>query len=184
MIGDDGEQLGIMPTEEALSLAESKELDLVEVSPTARPPVCKIMDYGKFKYEQSKKQRESKKKQHTVQVKEVKFRPKTEEHDYQFKKRHAEEFLEKNHKVKITVQFRGRELDHRDRGQRIMERLQEDLGHVASVEREPKFEGRLMVMYLAPLQNKQPKPDSKEGKNAEDENQSRGEETVSENRDG
>ena len=155
MIDSDGEQLGIMPTDKALTLAAETGLDLVEVSPTARPPVCRIMDYGKFKYEQRKKQRESKKKQQATQIKEIKFRPKTEEHDYQFKKRHAEEFLEKGHKVKITLVFRGREMNHMELGQSILARLREELAHVGAVERMPKLEGRLMVMYLAPDSTKQ-----------------------------
>jgi translation initiation factor IF-3 len=150
VIDAEGEQLGVMETDKALALAEEQGLDLVEVSPTARPPVCRIMDYGKYKYEQSKRQREAKKKQHTIQVKEVKFRPKTEEHDYQFKKRHAEEFLEKGYKVKITMMFRGRELDHRELGMKMLERLEGDLEHVGAVERPAAFEGRLIVMYMAP----------------------------------
>lgn len=158
VIDADGNQLGIMPTEKALEVADEKGLDLVEVSPTARPPVCRIIDFGKFKYEQSKRQREARKKQHTIQVKEVKFRPKTEEHDYQFKKRHAEEFLEKGYKVKITMMFRGRELDHRELGMKMLERLENELEHVGSVERAPSFEGRLIVMYLAPLPSGSKKP--------------------------
>jgi translation initiation factor IF-3 len=157
VIDAEGEQLGIMATDKALALAEEQGLDLVEVSPTARPPVCRIMDYGKYKYELNKKQKESKKKQHTVQVKEVKFRPKTEEHDYQFKKRHAEEFLSKGHKVKITMMFRGRELDHRELGMKMLGRLEEDLAEVGTVERAAKFEGRLITMFMAPLAGR-PKP--------------------------
>lgn len=148
--------MGVMPTEEALAKAAEEGLDLVEVSPTARPPVCRIMDFGKYKYEQNKKQKQSKKKQHTVQVKEVKLRPKTEEHDYQFKKRHAEEFLEKHHKVKITLLFRGRELDHKELGMRILKRMEVDLAHVGVVERPAQFEGRIMVMYMAPHAGKVP----------------------------
>jgi translation initiation factor IF-3 len=151
VIDDEGSQLGVMQTEKALELADEQGLDLVEVSPTARPPVCRVTDFGKFKYEQSKRQRESRKKQHTIQVKEVKFRPKTEEHDYQFKKRHAVEFLGKGYKVKVTMMFRGRELDHRELGMRMLQRLQVDLEKIGSVERAPMFEGRLIVMYLAPL---------------------------------
>jgi translation initiation factor IF-3 len=150
VIDAEGEQLGVMATDNALALADDQGLDLVEVSPTARPPVCRIMDFGKFKYEQNKRQRETRKKQHTIQVKEVKFRPKTEEHDYQFKKRHAEEFLEKGYKVKVTMMFRGRELDHRDLGMRMLHRLEEDLAETGTVERAAKFEGRLIVMYMAP----------------------------------
>lgn len=150
VIDSDGEQLGVMPTEKAMEIADGKGLDLVEVSPTARPPVCKIVDFGKYKYEKSKRERESKKKQHVIHVKEVKFRPKTEEHDFQFKKRHAEEFLEKGDKVKFTVIFRGRELDHREMGFRMLNRVKEELAHVGVVERDAMFEGRLMTMYMAP----------------------------------
>lgn len=159
VIDHEGEQLGVMPTQQAIEIAEEQGLDLVEVSPTARPPVCRIMDFGKYKYELSKKQKQSKKKQHTATVKEVKLRPKTEEHDYQFKKRHAEEFLEKNHKVKFTLMFRGRELDHKERGLKMLERMAQDLAHVGTVEREARFEGRIMVMYMAPHVGKaKPKP--------------------------
>ena len=155
MIDEEGEQLGVMTTDRALELAQTRGLDLVEVSPTARPPVCRIMDFGRYKYEESKKKKESKKKQHSVQIKEVKFRPKTEEHDYQFKKRHAEEFLGKHCKLKLTIMFRGREMAHRERGEVLLKRLIEDLSHVGTVEREPKFEGRLMVMYMSPLSQQQ-----------------------------
>jgi translation initiation factor IF-3 len=172
-------------------MAQELGLDLVEISPTSRPPVCRIMDFGKFKYEQSKKLKQSKRKQHTFQVKEVKFRPKTEEHDYQFKRRHAEEFLEKHFKVKVTVMFRGREMDHREMGYRILDRLVKDLAHVGNVDRAAEFEGRLMVMYMAPLPGKpgQTKkkpaaaavaaPQPKEETHAKAEDQSRGDETVS-----
>lgn len=150
VIDKDGSQLGVMPTEKAIALAEESNLDLVEVSPTARPPVCRIVDYGKYKYERNKKLRQSKKKQHTIQVKEIKLRPKIEEHDYQFKRRHAEEFLEKAHKVKFTVIFRGRELDHKELGARVLERMKEDLAHIGVIERPAQFEGRLMTMFMAP----------------------------------
>jgi len=140
----------VMPTEKAVGLADEEGLDLVEVSPTARPPVCRIMDYGKYKYEKSKRTKESKKKQHVVHVKEIKLRPKTEEHDFQFKKKHAEEFLEKHNKVKFTVFFRGREFDHQEMGQRILARMREELAHVGVVEKAPVFEGRLMTMFMAP----------------------------------
>jgi translation initiation factor IF-3 len=180
VIDGEGEQLGVMATEKALKLAEEQGLDLVEVSPTARPPVCRIMDFGKYKYEMSKKQKESKKKQHTIQVKEVKLRPKTEEHDYQFKKRHAEEFLGKNHKVKITLMFRGREMDHKELGAKMLKRMEEDLAHVGEVERPARFEGRIMVMYMTPLtgkikpkekQPKKPEDIVKEGTDAKDQDQ-------------
>ena len=181
-----------MPTHEAIRMARDQGLDLVEVSPTSRPPVCRVMDFGKYKYELSKKQKQSKKKQHTFQIKEVKFRPKTEEHDYQFKKKHAEEFLEKHYKVKFTLMFRGRELDHKEMGYKILDRLTKDLVHVGTVDRKPEFEGRLMIMYMSPLPAKvQPKAharpvataaspsEAKEVSHAEIEDQPSGEETVS-----
>ena len=165
VIDENGEQLGVMATQEAQVLADDKGLDLVEISPTARPPVCRIMDYGKFKYERNKKLKESKKKQHVIQVKEVKLRPKTEEHDYQFKKRHAESFLQNNNKVKFTIIFRGRELDHKDIGFKMLKRVEEDLAHVGEVERTARFEGRLMVMYMKPNEaQKQSKKKPKEAK--------------------
>jgi translation initiation factor IF-3 len=156
VIGSDGEQLGVMPTEKAIGLAQEQGLDLVEVSPTAVPPVCRIVDFGKFKYEKNKREKQARKKQHTIHVKEVKFRPKTEEHDYQFKKRHAEDFLSKSYKVKFTVVFRGRELDHREMGNRILERIKADLAHLGVVERSAQFEGRLMTMFMAPVPGRQP----------------------------
>ncbi len=161
VIDAEGEQAGVMATDRALAIAEDLGLDLVEVSPTAKPPVCRIMDFGKFKYEQKKRQKETRKKQHTIQVKEVKFRPKTEEHDYQFKKRHAEEFLEKGYKLKVTMMFRGREMDHRELGMRMLQRLEVDLAEAGTVERAAKFEGRLIVMYMAPAVGKV-KPKSKQ----------------------
>jgi translation initiation factor IF-3 len=144
------------------------------------------MDFGKYKYELSKKQKQSKKKQHTFQIKEVKFRPKTEEHDYQFKKKHAEEFLEKHYKVKFTLMFRGREMDHKEMGYKILDRLTKELVHVGQVDRKPEFEGRLMIMYMAPLPAKiQPKgkpaapSEEKEVNHAQAEIKPVGEETVS-----
>jgi len=136
--------------DEARSMADAKGLDLVEVAPTARPPVCRIMDYGKFRYEQSKKAQEARKKQKTVQVKEVKFRPKIDEHDYNFKKNHAVRFLTADDKVKATVMFRGREVTHPEIGEQILSRLREDLAELAEVERPPKLEGYNMVMILQP----------------------------------
>ena len=150
VIDENDEQLGVMATHEAQALADERGVDLVEISPTARPPVCRIMDYGKYKYEQSKKLKESKKKQHVIQIKEIKLRPKTEEHDYQFKKRHAESFLLKNNKVKFTIVFRGRELDHKDLGFKILKRIEEDLAGTGEVERPARFEGRLMILYMKP----------------------------------
>ncbi len=156
----------MLPTDKAIVLAEELGLDLVEVSPTAVPPVCRIVDFGKYKYERNKRLKQSKKKQHTVQVKEIKFRPKTEEHDYQFKKRHAEDFLSRSYRVKFTVVFRGRELDHKEMGDRILGRIKADLAHLGLVERGAQFEGRLMTMFMAPLPGKQsvkPSPHKTDG---------------------
>ncbi|HTU02016.1 MAG TPA: translation initiation factor IF-3 [Candidatus Sulfotelmatobacter sp.] len=146
----DGTQLGIVPTEEALSKAYALNLDLVEVAPEARPPVCRIMDYGKFRYEQSKKAREAKKKQTVIELKEIKLRPKTEEHDFQFKTKHAERFLKEGNKAKVTMMFRGREMVRMDRGKALLTRFVETLKEVAVVEQPPKVEGRNMTLILAP----------------------------------
>ncbi len=156
VIDEEGNQLGVLPTAQALQMAQEKGYDLVEISPTSRPPVCRIMDFGKYKYELNKRSKESKKKQHVIQVKEIKLRPKTEEHDYQFKKRHAEEFLKKNNKVKFTLVFRGRELSHKEMGDKMLKRIAQDLSHVGSVERAISFEGRFMIMIMAPSAAKQP----------------------------
>ena len=142
--------MGIMETRDALRLAEEKGYDLVEVSPQAKPPVCKIMDYGKYKYELSKKAKDAKKKQRFWQLKEMRFRPKTEDHDYTFKMRHIREFLSQGNKVKVMVGFRGREMSHKEFGQRIMERLQSDLTDVGVVEHKPKMEGRSLTMTIMP----------------------------------
>jgi len=150
VIGANSEQLGIIPLNEALALAESQQLDLVEVSPTAVPPVCRIMDYGKFKYQQSKKLQEARKKQVQVQVKEVKLRPKTDEHDLLFKIRHVRRFLEEGNKAKITVVFRGREITHMNLGQVALDRFVEDLKDIAIIEVRPKMEGRNMFIIVAP----------------------------------
>jgi len=150
VISPDGTQLGIMPIDQALQTAYSQNLDLVEVAPEARPPVCRIMDYGKYRYEQSKKAREAKKKQTIIELKEIKLRPKTEEHDFQFKARHAERFLKEGNKAKITMMFRGREMIRMDRGKALLDRFVETLKDVAVVEQAPKIEGRNMTMILAP----------------------------------
>ncbi len=139
-----------MKTGQALSLAEERALDLVEVAPTAQPPVCRIMDFGKYRYEQSKRAQEAKKNQKTVQVKEVKFRPKIDEHDFQFKKNHIIRFIKEENKVKATVMFRGREVTHADIGEQILRRLMGELEDIADVEREPKLEGHTMTMILNP----------------------------------
>ena len=151
LIGDEGEQIGIVSIDEARERAEETGLDLVEVAPDARPPVVKLMDYGKFKYEQARAAREAKKKQHTIQVKEVKFRPGIEEHDYEFKTRHARRFLEEGNKVRLTMMFRGRQITHSELGLEVLQRVKEDLGDVGKVESEPSFEGRVMFMVMAPL---------------------------------
>jgi translation initiation factor IF-3 len=150
VINPDGGQMGILPIQEALEAAKSFSLDLVEVAPEAKPPVCRIMDYGKYRYEQSKKTREAKKKQTIIQVKEVKLRPKTEDHDFQFKAKHAERFLKEGNKTKVTMMFRGREMVHLDRGRVQLDRFAEALKDVAVIEQHPRLEGRNMVMILAP----------------------------------
>ena len=150
MIDENGNQLGIVDPRHGLGLANESGLDLVEVSPTAQPPVCRIMDYGKYRYEQSKKAHEAKKHQKTVHLKEVKFRPKIDEHDFNFKKNHIIRFLKEDNKVKATIMFRGREITHAEIGERILRRLLEDLDELAMVERRPKLEGHTMTMILSP----------------------------------
>jgi translation initiation factor IF-3 len=149
VIDDTGGQIGIMPPQQALALAREKGLDLVEISPTANPPVCRIMDYGKFQYLEQKRQRQAKKHQKIIEVKEIKFRPKVDEHDYQFKKKHIERFLEDGDKVKATIFFRGREMAHPEIGRRILERLIDDLAEVATPENMPRQEGNQMHTILA-----------------------------------
>jgi translation initiation factor IF-3 len=149
-VGPDGEQLGILPIDQALARAQELGMDLVEVSPMAKPPVCKIMDYGKFKYTEKKKQNEAKKKQVVVQLKEVKLRPRTEEHDYNVKIGKIREFLHEANKARVTVMFRGREITHRELGQKILQRVIEDVKEVAVIESAPRMEGRQMFMILAP----------------------------------
>lgn len=158
VIGDDGAQVGVLAVRDALTLAQSRGLDLVEVSPTARPPVCRIMDYGKFKYEQNRRARKAKKKQHHMQLKEIKMRPKIEEHDYSFKIEHAREFLKQRDKVKFTVTFRGREIAHQDLGHRLIQKVIAALVDVALVESPPRSEGRTLTTVLMP---KAPKPTGK-----------------------
>ena len=161
MIDPDGVQLGILTPEEALEKARGLGLDLVEVAPLAKPPVCRIMDYGKYRYEQAKKAREAKKKQAVIQVKEIKLRPKTDEHDFQFKARHVDRFLRAGHKVKVTMMFRGREMVHTDLGKRHLDRLADVLKDLGQVEQAPRLEGRNMTMVLGPrpdLKPASPKP--------------------------
>jgi len=150
-VDEDGEQLGVLDTRDALDRAREKGLDLVEVAPNADPPVCKIMDYGKFKYQQQKKLQEAKKKQTVIKIKEVKFRPKTDEHDYQTKLGKILKFLDDGDRCKVTVFFRGREIVHKDRGLKMLERVVTDTAEVAKVESRPMSEGRTMTMMLAPV---------------------------------
>ncbi len=154
MIGADGNQLGVVPIAEALRVAEEAGLDLVEIAPQADPPVCRIMDYGKFRFEISKKQQAAKKKQKQIQVKEIKFRPGTGEGDYQIKLRNLIRFLSDGDKAKVTVRFRGREMAHRELGMELLKRVEKDLEEYATVEQHPKLEGRQMVMVLAPKKRK------------------------------
>ena len=150
VVSQDGEQLGIMPTQEAQQLAEDGGLDLVEVAPNEKPPVCRIMDYGKYKYQRSKRQQQAKKNQKVIVVKEIKLRPKTEEHDYKFKTQHVRRFLHDGHKAKVTIVFRGREMAHTELGRRVLDRIIIDLEDVATMEQMPKQEGRNMTMVLGP----------------------------------
>ena len=150
LIDHEGEQVGIVPTQEALDRAREVGLDLVEIAPTSKPPVCRIMDYGKFKYEQSKKEKLAKKKQHTSQLKEMRYRPKIDEHDYSFKTRHVRGFLESGCKVKAFVFFRGREMAHQELGRRVLDRLIKEMSDIANVDIKPIMEGRKMNMILAP----------------------------------
>lgn len=150
LVGEEGEQLGICSLEEALQKAGEAEIDLVEIAPQAEPPVCKLMDYGKFKYRESKKQHEAKLKQKQVQVKEVKFRPRTDEGDYQVKLRNLIRFLEDDDKVKVTLRFRGREVTHQELGLKLLRRVEADLAEYGMVEQFPRLEGRQMVMVLSP----------------------------------
>ena len=151
LVGPDGSQIGIVSIQEALSRAQELDLDLVEVAPMASPPVCRIMDYGKFKYERDVRQKEARKRQVRVEVKEMKMRPKIDPHDYRTKKGHIERFLKVGAKVKVTIMFRGREMAHTELGRRLLDRLTEDLKELATVESFPKLDGRNMVMLFAPL---------------------------------
>ncbi|MEW6059847.1 MAG: translation initiation factor IF-3 [Actinomycetota bacterium] len=150
LVGPDGAQIGIVSTQEALRRAQELDLDLVEVAPQANPPVCRIMDYGKFKYERDIRQKEARKKQARVEVKEIKFRPKIDPHDYGTKRGHVERFLKAGSRVKVTIMFRGREMAHTDLGRRILDRLVEDLKDLAVVDTAPRQDGRNMVMVIAP----------------------------------
>ena len=150
VVTGEGEQLGILPISEALRLAQERELDLVEVAPEAVPPVCRIMDFGKFKYQQSRRAKDARKKQTIIQVKEVKMGPKTDEHDFQFKARHVRRFLEDGNKAKVTIRFRGREMAHTELGRKLLDRMSQDMADIATIESFPKLEGRNLVMVLTP----------------------------------
>ena len=150
MVGAEGEQLGVLTIDVALAKAAELAMDLVEVNPMAKPPVCKIMDYGKFKYEEKKKASEAKKKQIVVHLKEIKLRPKTEDHDYDFKVRNVKRFLEEGNKARITIMFRGREITHKELGQALLDDVVKDVKDIGVVEQPPRMEGRQMFMILAP----------------------------------
>ena len=150
LIDADGEQVGVVSVAEGIGIADEAGLDLVEVSPNASPPVCKILDYGKYKYEAQKKANEARKKQKTIDVKEIKMRPGIEEHDYQVKMRSVRKFLDNGDKVKMTIRFRGREMAHQDLGMRVLDRVRDELDEEVKIEQYPKTEGRLMTMVMAP----------------------------------
>ena len=154
VIGSEGEQFGIMSGRDAQQLAYEKHLDLVEIAPTAKPPVCRIMDYGKYRYEQQKREKESRKKQKTFDIKEVKLRPGIEEHDFNVKFKNAVRFLEDGDKVKVTIMFRGRELSHPELGEVLLNKMAAQLKEMAVVERQPKLEGKNMIMIVAPKPSK------------------------------
>jgi translation initiation factor IF-3 len=150
LIDENGDQVGVIPTERALEQARERELDLVEVSPTSKPPVCRILDYSKYKYEQEQKAKAARKHQQQVNVREIKLRPKIAQHDYETKRGHVERFLKQQDKVKVTIMFRGREQSHPERGRMLLDRLLQDISELATVEQEPLQEGRNMTMLLAP----------------------------------
>lgn len=164
LIGYDGSQLGIYPTQQARRIAEDQGLDLVEIAPNAQPPVCRIMDYGKYKYDQAIKAKQARKNQSKIETKEMKFRPKIDVGDYTTKKKHVIRFLEAGSKVKITIMFRGREMSHPEQGLSILERLADDLKDVAVIENQPKMEGRNMHMLIAPLPTTVKKKKDEQGK--------------------
>ena len=162
VVGEDGEQFGVLDTREAIRTARERGMDLVEVAPNAEPPVCKIIDFGKFQYEQKKKANEAKKKQVVITVKEVKFRPGTDLHDYSYRMKHAREWLTEGDKVKATIWFRGREMTHRELGARILEQLEKDLADIGDVEMRPRMEGNQMFTIFAPKRHKTGKDRSQE----------------------
>jgi len=156
VVDAEGNQLGILPVHEALMAARERGLDLVEVAPNATPPVCRIMDVGKFKYQQQKKAQAAKKKQHVIQVKEIRMRPKIDQHDYNVKLKHLRRFLEEGNKAKVTVRFRGREMAFVEAGHEVIQRLVEDLNDIATIEKLPEMDGRFMVAVFTPRQDKKP----------------------------
>jgi len=166
LIGADGGQVGVISIQEAQKFAEEAELDLVEISPDADPPVCRVMDYGKFLFEQNKKRHAAKKKQKQIQVKEVKFRPTTEEGDYQVKLRNLMRFLGEGDKAKVTLRFRGREMAHQELGMKLLKRVEEDLADLGTVEQFPKMEGRQLIMVLSPKRDSSGKSGPKTGASA------------------
>ena len=151
VISSDGKNLGTLPTQEAINIAKQEGLDLIEISPNANPPVCKIIDIGKYKYDQQKKAHKAKKKQKVMNLKEIKLRPVTEIHDYNFKIKNAQRFLEKGDKVKFTVRFKGREMQHTDLGNKLMDRIIKDTASIGKIEVSPKFEGKQIIMIIQPL---------------------------------
>lgn len=150
LVGEDGEMIGVVSRNEALTMAAEASLDLVEVSPNADPPVCKILDYGKYKYEEQKKKNEARKKQKVIEIKEIKLRPGIDEHDYEVKRRSMVKFIEEGDKVKVTMRFRGRELAHQELGMNVLNRVRDDLESTAKVEQAPRMEGRQLIMVLTP----------------------------------
>jgi translation initiation factor IF-3 len=150
VVSETGEQLGVMPTQQALELSRQRELDLVEVAPDATPPVCRIMDFGKYKYTQARRQKEARKKQTVIHVKEVKMGPKTEKHDFEFKLKHVRRFLEDGHKAKVTVRFKGREMAHTELGWKMLQKMVDAVNDIANVENNPRMEGRMLHIMLSP----------------------------------
>jgi len=159
LIGEDGTQLGIVSSHEALARAQAKELDLVKIAPKAQPPVCRIMDYGKFRFEQTKKEKEARRNQHVVEIKEIRMSPGIDTHDFDVKQRNAHRFLSEGNKVKVSVRFKGRAIAHSSLGEQLLIRFSEGLTDIANVEKAPKLEGRSMSLFLAP---KNTKPDAKQ----------------------
>jgi translation initiation factor IF-3 len=168
LIDDEGQQVGIVPTREALEMARERGLDLVEVAPNAIPPVCRLMDYGKYRYEQSRKERESRRHQQTVDVKEVRIRPKIDDHDLETKGRRAAKFLDQGDKVKVTVLFRGREMAHPDIGRGLLDQLADMLRSHGNIEQPPRMEGRTMTMWIGPLKQKQSQHEKEGGSRREE----------------